>query len=123
MAKATADDVRGLKWYAPELGEEVTVVDDEEELRRLRVNAILTASAGNLWPYKLIAFILEMLIKKGYLNLQGIERSSGRQAKGGKTLSPLVCMARYYILRRGIELESYFFHQGRHSFELLDCCS
>ena len=66
--------MRGLKRHAPELGKEVTVVDDEEELRRLRVNgapgATLTACAGSLWPYKLIAFILEKLIKEGHLNLQ-----------------------------------------------------
>ena len=74
LAKAAADDVRDLKLHAPELGKHVTVVDDEEELRRLRVNgapgATLTACAGSLWPYKLIAFILEKLIKEGHLNLQ-----------------------------------------------------
>lgn len=74
LAKAAADDVRDLKRDAPELGKEVTVIDDEEELRKHRVNgapgATLTACAGTLWPYKLIAFILEKLIKSGRLNLQ-----------------------------------------------------
>ena len=74
MAKAAADDVRDLKRNAPELGKEVTVIDDEEELRRHRVNgapgATLSACAGSLWPYKLIAFILEKLIREGCLNLQ-----------------------------------------------------
>lgn len=74
LAKAAADDVRELKRHAPELGKEVTVIDDEEELRKHRVNgapgATLTACAGSLWPYKLIAFILEKLIKEGRLNLQ-----------------------------------------------------
>lgn len=74
LAKAAVDDVRDLKRYAPELGKEVTVIDDEESLRRHRVNgapgATLTACAGSLWPYKLIAFILEDLIKEGHLNLQ-----------------------------------------------------
>lgn len=50
------------------------MIDDEEELRKHRVNgapgATLTACAGSLWPYKLIAFILEKLIKQGRLNLQ-----------------------------------------------------
>ena len=50
------------------------MIDDEEELRRHRVNgapgATLTACAGSLWPYKLIVFILEKLIKDGRLNLQ-----------------------------------------------------
>lgn len=74
LAKTAADDVRDLKRDAPELGKEVTVIDDEEELRMHRVNgapgATLTACAGSLWPYKLIAFILEKLIKDGCLNLQ-----------------------------------------------------
>ena len=72
--KAAADDVRDLKRNAPELGKEVTVIEDEEELRRHRVNgapgATLSACAGSLWPYKLIAFILEKLIREGCLNLQ-----------------------------------------------------
>lgn len=50
------------------------MIGDEEELRKHRVNgapgATLTACAGSLWPYKLIAFILEKLIKQGRLNLQ-----------------------------------------------------
>lgn len=74
MMKAAADDVRKLKRDAPELGKEVTVIEDEEELRKHRVNgapgATLTARAGSLWPYKLITFILEQLIKEGRLNLQ-----------------------------------------------------
>ena len=74
LAEAAADDVRGLKRDAPELGKKVTVIDDEESLKRHRVNgapgATLTSCAGTLWPYKLITFILEKLIKKGRLNLQ-----------------------------------------------------
>ena len=74
MAKVAADDVRKLKNDAPELGKRVTVIDDENELRKHRVNgapgATLTACAGSLWPYKLIAFILEKIIKEGHLNLQ-----------------------------------------------------
>ena len=74
LAKAAFDDVRDLKRHAPELGKEVTLIDDEAELRKHRVNgapgATLTACAGSLWPYKLIAFILERLIRDGRLNLQ-----------------------------------------------------
>lgn len=66
--------MRNLKRDAPELGEKVVVIDDEEELRKHRVNgapgATLTFGAGSLWPYKLITFILEKLIKEGHLNLQ-----------------------------------------------------
>ena len=51
------------------------MITDQEELRRKhRVNgakaATLTACAGSLWPYKLVAFILETLIKADRLNLQ-----------------------------------------------------
>ena len=51
------------------------MITDQDELRRKhRVNganaATLTACAGSLWPYKLVAFILESLIKGGRLNLQ-----------------------------------------------------
>ena len=76
MAKVAADDVRDLKRHAPELGEKVTVIEkDEAELRKHKVKedaagATLTTGAGSLWPYKLIAFILEKLIKEGHLNLQ-----------------------------------------------------
>lgn len=63
-----------LKHAAPELGKIVTVVDEEEELKKLRVNgapgATLTATAASLWPYKLIAFMLEKLVKERKLNLQ-----------------------------------------------------
>lgn len=74
LAKAAADDVENLKRHAPELGKQVSVIDNEDELRKHRVNgapaATLTACAGSLWPYKLIAFILEKEIKDGRLNLQ-----------------------------------------------------
>ena len=51
------------------------MITDQDELRRKhRVNgakaATLTASAGSLWPYKLVAFILETLIEADRLNLQ-----------------------------------------------------
>lgn len=74
LAKAAAEDVENLKRDAPELGKVVTVVDDQKTMREQRVNdapgATLTATAGSLWPYKLIAFILEKLIKESKLNLQ-----------------------------------------------------
>lgn len=74
LASAAAEGVKKLKRDAPELGRIVTVVDDEGELKKLRINgapgATLTAAAASLWPYKLVAFILEKLIKEGKLNLQ-----------------------------------------------------
>jgi len=66
--------VEDLKRAAPEVGREMTIVETEEELQRLRVNgapgAILTATSASLWPYKYVAVILEKLIKGGRLNLQ-----------------------------------------------------
>ncbi|KAL6718735.1 hypothetical protein ACLMJK_002969 [Lecanora helva] len=74
LAKTAAEDVQKLKHDAPALGEVVNLVDDEQELQKLRVNgavcATMTATAGSLWPYKLIAFILEKVIREGKLNLQ-----------------------------------------------------
>jgi glycine/D-amino acid oxidase-like deaminating enzyme len=51
------------------------VVTDKEELKSHKVNsechgATLTQGAGQLWPYKYVTFILERLIKDGFLNLQ-----------------------------------------------------
>lgn len=74
LMKAAIDDVARLKKNAPELGEMVTVVTDEAELKKHRVKgaagATLTAKAASMWPYKYVAFILERLIKEGRLNLQ-----------------------------------------------------
>jgi len=74
LAEAAKKEVQHLKHTAPELGGEVTFIDDEASLLKYRVNgapaATLTAAAGSLWPYKLIAFILERLIKNHNLNLQ-----------------------------------------------------
>lgn len=74
LADEAARDVQKLKHDAPELGKVVTIVNGEQELKDLKVTgapgATLTATAASLWPYKLIAFILENLIKDGKLNLQ-----------------------------------------------------
>ena len=63
-----------LKDADPEIGKQVTMIQNEEDIRKLRVNGApgvtLTAVAASLWPYKLIAFILEKLIKHRGLNLQ-----------------------------------------------------
>lgn len=63
-----------LKHADPEVGKEVTVIRSGEDIRKLRVNGAsgvtLTAVAASLWPYKLIAFMLEKLIKHHGLNLQ-----------------------------------------------------
>ncbi len=63
-----------LKDADPEIGKEVTMIQNEEDIKKLRVNGApgvtITAVAASLWPYKLIAFMLENLIKHHGLNLQ-----------------------------------------------------
>lgn len=59
----------------PEIAKRVTIIKDKDELEKHRVSpdcvgATLTAGAASLWPYKLIAYILEDLIVNGKLNLQ-----------------------------------------------------
>ena len=74
LAVETRQDVEKLKEVAPELSDLVRFVESEEDLQEHRVLsaacATLTVSAASLWPYKLIAFILEKTIKSGRLNLQ-----------------------------------------------------
>ncbi|KAL9103454.1 MAG: hypothetical protein Q9163_001517 [Psora crenata] len=74
LFKAAVRDVEILKDTAPKLGEKITVIEGEHELQKYRVNgasgATITSGAASLWPYKLIAFMLEQAIKDGRLNLQ-----------------------------------------------------
>lgn len=64
-----------LEKVAPELRNLVTIIRDKEELKKHRVSpeavgATLSQGAASLWPYKLVTFTLEQLIKAGLLNLQ-----------------------------------------------------
>lgn len=67
-------DVQALKRADSELGKLVEIVSDRHELAKHRVpnavGATLNSTAGSLWPYKLVAWILEGLVKKGSLNIQ-----------------------------------------------------
>ena len=68
-------EVEHLKVHEPDLGSRISVLKDGQELRRKhRVNgaplATLTVNAASLWPYKLIAFVLERALETGRLNLQ-----------------------------------------------------
>ncbi|KAH8726572.1 FAD dependent oxidoreductase-like protein [Phaeosphaeriaceae sp. PMI808] len=74
MAEAERE-IAHLQTIAPDIASRVTVIRDKEELKKHQVNpdivgATLTAGAASLWPYKLVAFILEKLIKEGTINLQ-----------------------------------------------------
>ena len=67
-------NVQALKEADPELGKLVKIVSDKEELAKHRVpnavGATLNSTAASLWPYKLVAWMLEALVKSGSLNLQ-----------------------------------------------------
>ncbi|KAF1970690.1 FAD dependent oxidoreductase [Bimuria novae-zelandiae CBS 107.79] len=74
MAEAEKE-IAHLQKIAPDVAARITVIKDKAELEGQRVNlecigATLTAGAGSLWPYKLVTFILEKLVKEGSLNLQ-----------------------------------------------------
>ena len=74
MAEAEKE-IAYLQEIAPEIAKHVTVIKDKETLRKHRVHpdcvgATLTEGAATLWPYKLVTFILEKLIKQGRLDLQ-----------------------------------------------------
>ncbi|KAL1604907.1 hypothetical protein SLS60_004448 [Paraconiothyrium brasiliense] len=74
LAEAEKEITR-LESTAPEIAKQVRIIKDKEELKKNCVNpdcigASLTAGAGSLWPYKLVTFILEKLVKEGRLNLQ-----------------------------------------------------
>lgn len=68
--------VAELQIRRPDLAAQVKVVTDKLELARLRipnaVGAVVQTHAARLWPYKLVSWILESLIKKEKcrLNLQ-----------------------------------------------------
>lgn len=67
-AAAAKENVRLLRRHYPSLADKVIYVDDKEELKRLRVPdaraAIVHPHAAKVWPYKLVAWVLEMLLQK-----------------------------------------------------------
>ncbi|OAK93998.1 DAO-domain-containing protein [Phaeosphaeriaceae sp. SRC1lsM3a] len=74
MAEAERE-IAELKKTSPEIASHVTVITNKAELQKHRVSpscigATLTEGAASLWPYKLVTFILEKLIKDGAINLQ-----------------------------------------------------
>jgi glycine/D-amino acid oxidase-like deaminating enzyme len=65
--------VQALEKLDSEVIRNVTIMEDKASLARMRVpnaiGAIVSATAAQFWPYKLVAWVLEDLIK-GRLNLQ-----------------------------------------------------
>jgi glycine/D-amino acid oxidase-like deaminating enzyme len=68
-------EIAHLREIAPGIARHVSVVKDKQELKKHRVapgcvGATLSEGAASLWPYKLVAFMLEKLVKSGRINLQ-----------------------------------------------------
>lgn len=68
-------EIEYLGKVAPELRSLVTIIRDKEEMKKHRVSPdaigiALSQGAASLWPYKLVTFTLEQLVKAGQLNLQ-----------------------------------------------------
>lgn len=63
-----------MKRADSELGKLIEIVSDKHELAIHRVpnvvGATLNSAAASLWPYKLVVWILEGLVKRGLLNIQ-----------------------------------------------------
>lgn len=75
LLKEAEEEIAKFQQDAPEVAKYATIVKDKEDLKKHRVasdcvGATLTAGAGSLWPYKLVTFILEKLVKAGKINLQ-----------------------------------------------------
>jgi glycine/D-amino acid oxidase-like deaminating enzyme len=77
--KEAEREIAYLTKMSPEIAKQVSIIKDKDELKRHRVNpdcvgATLTVGAGSLWPYKLVTYVLEKLIRAGRLNLQTTTR-------------------------------------------------
>jgi len=64
-----------LQKTAPDIARRVTLLKDKEALEAHRiapdcVGAAVSEGAASLWPYKLVAYTLEKLVKHGCINLQ-----------------------------------------------------
>ncbi|KNG46446.1 fad dependent oxidoreductase [Stemphylium lycopersici] len=73
--KEAEKEIDHLRKVAPEVAKNVRVIKDKEEFKKHRiapdcVGATLSQGAASLWPYKLITFALEQLVKDGQINLQ-----------------------------------------------------
>jgi glycine/D-amino acid oxidase-like deaminating enzyme len=73
--KEAEKEIGHLRETAPEIARHVSIITDKEELKKHRVapdcvGATLSEGAASLWPYKLVTFMLEKLVKNGRINLQ-----------------------------------------------------
>ncbi|KAF1988931.1 FAD dependent oxidoreductase [Aulographum hederae CBS 113979] len=74
LMKSAIVDVEALRNQAPKLGEMVEIITEDAQLKEHRVvgapGATITQGCASVWPYKLIAHILEKLLSEERLNLQ-----------------------------------------------------
>lgn len=68
-------EIEHLRKTSPEIARHVTILKEKEEFKKHRVTPecvglTLSEGAASLWPYKLVTFMLEKLVKNGQLNLQ-----------------------------------------------------
>ncbi|KAM3505583.1 hypothetical protein MY10362_002853 [Beauveria mimosiformis] len=94
-AEAARENVRLLRRYHPSLADKVRYVEDQRELTELRVPgaraAVLHPHAAKLWPYKLVAWVLETLLGKN-----DDESARPRQVKFNlQTTTPVTSLQRY----------------------------
>ncbi|KAH9881103.1 hypothetical protein J1614_001597 [Plenodomus biglobosus] len=82
-------EIAHLQKIAPEIARQVTVIKDAESFKKHRiapgcVGATLSQGAASLWPYKLVTFILEKLVREGRINLQTTTPVNEIMSEGGK---------------------------------------
>ncbi|KAI8931432.1 hypothetical protein NX059_011760 [Plenodomus lindquistii] len=82
-------EIAHLQKVAPEIARRVTVLKDADSFKKHRVaqgcvGATLSEGAASLWPYKLVTFILEKLVKEGKINLQTTTPVNKITSDGGK---------------------------------------
>lgn len=67
-AQAAKENVRLIRRYHPSLADKAIYVDDKKELKKLRVPnacaAVVHPNAAKVWPYKLVAWVLEKLLRE-----------------------------------------------------------
>lgn len=67
-AQAAKENVRLIRRNHPSLADKALYVEDKNELKRLRVPgacaAVVHPNAAKLWPYKLVAWVLERLLRE-----------------------------------------------------------
>ncbi|KAL3424103.1 FAD dependent oxidoreductase [Phlyctema vagabunda] len=94
MFQVAVEDTKALQEADPELAKMITIVSKDSEnpsLQDLRcpaaVGAVVTSKAASLWPYKLVAFMLESLLSDasapGSFNLQTSTAVTGLQKVDG----------------------------------------